>query len=112
MANATQMPDCCGLIVLNGFKGGHPGSNPEDCLSEKDCDTFLSDSEKKFFNARCGLLATLSEPQNDRLGKVFLKRKWEVLLNGKNNPRTGVRLWMYYRDLNYTVAREKRIFKG
>jgi hypothetical protein len=110
MADVIQFPDCCGLIVLNKFKGGHPGSDPNDCLSEEDCDSFLEHHEQAQFNKRAGLLAVLSEPQNERLSSVFRRRKWECLLEGKMNPRTNVRLWMYYRDLNYTKAREKRIF--
>lgn len=105
----VQFPDCCGLIILNKFKGGHPGANINDCMDEKACEKFLSDNEKKFFKERCGLLVVLSEPQNDKIGHVFLRRKWETLLN-EMNPRTGTRLWMYYRNLNHTTARERRIF--
>lgn len=110
MAEATGFPDCCGLIVLNKFKGGHPGTDPEQCMSEEACDAFLSEHERGQFQKRAGLLAVLSEPQEERLGNVFRNRKWECLLEGKMNPRTNVRLWMYYRDLNFTKAREKRIF--
>ena len=109
MAEVIQFPDCCGLIVLNKFKGGHPGSNPDDCISESECNTFLEANEKKYFNERAGLVVVLSEPQNERLEGLFKKRKWE-LLRKINNPRTGTTLFMYLRDLNYTEARERKIF--
>lgn len=109
MAEAAQFPDCCGLIVLNKFKGGHPGANPDDCMSEADCNVFLSSSEKKYYNERTGLLVVLSQPQFERLGHLFVKRKWELLFS-KNNPRTQTKIYMYFRDLNHTEARQKRIF--
>ena len=110
MPNTVEFPDCCGFLIINKFRGGHPGANPEDCCSEDDCDKYLQRQEKEYFNKRAGLLAVLSAPQNELLGEVFLNRKWVILLNGKMNPRTGVKVWMYYRDLNYTAARERRIF--
>lgn len=110
MANTTEFPDCCGLIILNKFRGGHPGADEDDCLSEEKTDEFLEKNEKEYFNQRAGLIAVLSEPQNERIGHVFLKRKWELTLNGIMNPRTGTKIYMYYRNLNYTRAREKRIF--
>lgn len=109
MADVTQFPDCCGIIVLNKFKGGHPGANPEDCLSPTDCEKFLKSSEQKYFRERSCLLAVLSEPQNEKIGSVFVRRKWELLF-ARMNPRTGTRIFMYCRDLNYTAAREKRIY--
>ena len=111
MTDVVTFPDCCGLIVLNRFGGGHPGSDPDNCISEKECENFLSSNEKKYFNERCGLLVVLSEPQNDRLENIFKKRKWELLF-AKNNPRTDTKIYMYFRDLNYTEAREKRIFSN
>ena len=110
MADVVQFPDCCGFIILNKFRGGHPGANASDCLSVEECRRFLKENEQKYFRERAGLLAVLSEPQNERLGKVFLERKWDILIDGRMNPRTGTRVWMYCRDLNFTAARERRIF--
>lgn len=110
MAEVTQFPDCCGFIILNKFKGGHPGANPEDCISEDACRKFLQSNEQKYFKERAGLFAILSEPQNQRLGKVFLERRWEILIDGQMNPRSGTKVWMYHRNLNYTAAREKKIY--
>lgn len=109
MAEAIQFPDCCGIIILNKFHGGHPGAAADSCMSVSACDTFLRKQEQEYFNKRSGLMAVLSEPQNTRIGPVFLERKW-VLLKELNNPRTGQRIFMYFRDLNYTEARERRIF--
>lgn len=109
MAEQVIFPDCCGFIIINKFKGGHPGADEDSCISTKDLDKYLSGVEKKYFKERAGLLAVLSDPQNERIGSVFRDRKWVLLLK-KDNPRTGGKLYMYFRDLNYTEAREKRIF--
>lgn len=103
-------PDCCGLIIVNKFKGGHPSSDPDDCTDEDDLDDYLTDVEQQYYNERSGLLVCLSTQQNERIGHVFLKRKWELLLDGTPNPRTGSKLYLYFRNLNHTKAREKRIF--
>lgn len=110
MANDVQFPDCCGFIVINGFRGGHPGSDPEACVSVTECKAYLKKVEQNYYNKRGGLLAVLSKPQEERIGKVFLERKWKLLLNNHLNPRTGVPLFMYFRDLNDKPLRKKRIF--
>ena len=109
MADVVQFPDCCGIIILNKFQGGHPGADPENCISEKACNEFLQKQEQQYFQHRAGLMAVLSEPQEGKIGHVFRERKWD-LLKEVINPRTNVRIFIYFRDMNYTKAREKRIF--
>lgn len=110
MANVDEFPDCCGLFIINRFRGGHPGADPNSCMTETAVNKFLSGTEKEHYGTRAGLVAVLSEPQNDRIGKVFLSRKWKLLLDGTSNPRSGVKLYVYFRDLNPSKQREKRIF--
>lgn len=110
MADVTQMPDCCAFIIVHGFKGGHPGADPDACLSPQETGKYLKKTEQSYYNKRSGLIATLSEPQEERIGKVFRDRKWKAIVNGQMNPRTGRKVWMYMRDLNDTPARKKRIF--
>lgn len=109
MAEAEEFPDCCGIIVLNRFKGGHPSSDPDSCMTPSACEKFLAKSEQAYYGQRAGLMAVLSEPQNERIGKVFTSRRWS-LLREVNNCRTDVKLYIYFRDMNPTAAREKRIF--
>lgn len=108
--NVAQLPDCCGILVLNKFKGGHPGSDPDDCVSPEEVGTYLKTQEQEYYGKRAGLMAVLSAPQNKQIGHVFEERLWKILLDGAMNPRTGTKLYMYYRDLNPTEARRKRIF--
>lgn len=110
--DTEEFPDCCGIIVINRFKGGHPTSDPEDCASIEQVDKYLSRQEKEFYGKRSGLMAILSEPQNSQIGQVFIDRKWVLLYKqaGVMNPRTGRKLFIYFRDLNPTEARERRIF--
>lgn len=110
MADSEQFPGCCGLIVIYNYGGGHPGSDPDNCKDPEEVNDYLSEKEQVYYGKRAGLVAVLSEPQNDRVGDVFLSRKWEVLMDGIMNPRTGQRLWMYFRNLNPTESRKKRIF--
>lgn len=110
MAEIVEFPDCCAFIIVNKFKGGHPGSDPEACITPEALDKYLTKKEQEFYGKRAGLVATLSEVQNNQIGHVFLDRRWKVLCDGVHNPRTGSRIWMYFRDLNPTKAREKRIF--
>ena len=109
MTEIVGFPDCCGVIIVNKFKGGHPGSDPDLCIEPDELDIFLTKQEREFYGKR-HLMAILSEPQNERIGDVFLKRKWVLLLNGTVNPRTGQELYIYFRDLNPTPLRHKRIF--
>ena len=108
--NQDQLADCCGIIVLHHFGGGHPHSDVDACISKTACKTYLQSQEKAFYGLRGGLLAVLTTPQNDRIGSVFLERKWKLLLENHMNPRTGQRMFMYFRDLNDSPARKKRIF--
>lgn len=110
MASEIVFPDCCGIIVVNKFKGGHPGADPEACDTPDIVDAFLNLVERKYYGNRAGLMAILSSPQNERIGKVFVKRKWKLLQNGLDNPRTGAKLFTYFRDLNPTEQRKRRIF--
>lgn len=110
MAKSEAFPDCCAFVILNHFGGGHPGAPTSNIISEGDLNTFLATKEKELFNARTGLLVALSEPQEGAIGHVFRERKWECLLDGIPNPRTDGKIWLYFRNLNYTKAREKRIF--
>lgn len=109
MAQASVFPDCCGIIILNKFLGGHPGASPESCISKTDLRAFLVKQEQEYFNKRAGLMAVLSEPQERQIGEIFRERKYDLIFE-KNNPRTGQRIFMYFRDLNFTEARKRRIF--
>lgn len=106
----VQLPDCCGILVVNKFKGGHPLSDPEDCVSPEEINAYLKGQEQEHYGKRAGLLAVLSSAQEKQIGSVFVDRFWKALLDGVSNPRTGAKLYMYYRDLNPTEARRKRIF--
>lgn len=110
MAEVIEFPDCCGLIIINKLKGGHPSSDPNDCIKEDALDVYLTKQEQNYYNKRAGLVAVLSESQEDQIGHVFRERKWVALMEGITNPRTGSKLFMYFRNLNPTEARRKRIF--
>lgn len=110
MVQLEAFPDCCGLKIINKFKGGHPGSDPDDCVKLEELDKFLQGQEQHHYAKITGLIAVLSLQQNDLIGEVFLSRKWKLIMDGVQNPRTGSKLFMYFRDLNPTTAREKRIF--
>lgn len=110
MPEVSGFPDCCGFIVVNKFQGGHPGSNEDSCCAPSTCDKYLGTQEKEYYGKRAGLMAVLSEPQNERLADVFTKRKWKMLLDGIPNPRTDQLLYFWFRDLNPSPARHKRIF--
>lgn len=110
MMAAAQFPDCCGVIIISGFGGGHPNSNPSNCVTSTACNDFLEIQEKKHYNARAGLIVILSGPQNDQIGKVFVERKWKLVVDGINNARNDRKLFIYFRDLNHTPQRKKRIF--
>lgn len=107
---AVEFPDCCGLIIINKFKGGHPGSDVDDCATPEQANQYLEQQEKANFKSRAGLVAVLSQPQQDRLGHVFEKRLWKLILKGVDNPRTNNKIYMYFRELTFTEKREKFIF--
>jgi hypothetical protein len=110
VAEASVFPDCCGIIIVNKFMGGHPGSDTANCIKPTPLNKYLMEQERKYYGERAGLLAILSEQQDELIGHVFEERKWKLLLNGTKNGRTGAKLFMYFRDLNPTDARKKRIF--
>lgn len=107
--NTVEFPGCCGFLVINGFKGGHPGSDPGDCESKENVNLYLESKEQEYYAKRAGLICILSQPQQDRIGSVFDARKW-VLLREINNCKTDTKVYIYLRDLNPTASREKRIF--
>jgi glycerophosphoryl diester phosphodiesterase len=94
MPDIDRFPSCCGVYIIRNFGGGHYHEDEDDCISQTSLNKFLEQKEVSYKNNIAFLMAVLSEPQNERIGEVFINRKWE-LVKEEINPQSNRKIYIY-----------------
>lgn len=119
MAKVTQVktsdfPECCKMFVIHGFGGGHGPfgeSYENECIDPDVLDKELMKYENRY-SQYTGLVATLSHPQQERIGHVFRKRSWRCVFANRGNKTNSRKLYMYFYDCSKQFKKEvKPTFK-